>query len=72
MALSDYMKKHDNRFPFGSEENVTRTIRTFEFCETRAEIEWYKNLIIEEEGLEEWELFEEYCIETGNLPYLFP
>ncbi len=71
MTASDYIKKHGNRFPFGSEENVCKIIQTFEFCESEAEIKWYKNLIIEENGAEEWELFKEYCLETGSLTYLF-
>lgn len=72
MTLLDYINKHDWRYPFGSEEDTTLTVLDFERCENEEEIEWYKNLIIEEEGVEEWKLFEDYCLETERLPHLFP
>lgn len=72
MALFDYMDKHNWRFPFDSEDRTSMTICDFKRCENEEEIEWYKNLVIEDEGIEEWELFKEYCIETERLPSIFP
>ena len=72
MTLLDYINKHGWKFPFGCEEYASLTAIDFELCENEEEIEWYKNLIIEEEGVEEWKLFEDYCLETERLPHLFP
>ena len=57
MTLLDYINKHDWRYPFGSEEDTTLTVLDFERCKNEEEIEWYKNLVIEDEGIEEWKLF---------------
>ena len=48
------------------------TVSDFKRCKNEEEIEWYKNLVIEDEGIEEWKLFEDYCLETGELSHIFP
>lgn len=72
MSLLDYIDKHNWRYPFGSAEDASRVVHCFGFCENEEEIEWYKNLLIEDEGIEEWELFKDYCLETEKLPNIFP
>lgn len=72
MSLWDYVDKHNWRYPFGCAEGARRVVNCFERCENEEEIEWYKNLVIKNKGIEEWELFKDYCMETEELPHIFP
>lgn len=71
MTQWDYLEKHNNTYPFGSEHDTHSEIIGFMICDSDDEIRDDLKAMLELDGKEKLELFREFCIECNALPHIF-
>lgn len=71
MTTADYLDKHNNQYPFGTEHETESKMVGFMLCDTEEEIEYDLKSMIAYHGKEKFELFKEYCIACNELPHIF-